>query len=110
MLTDDSERIAAPPRVAESAKPKAQPPPVAKKPMGLMERITSEKKTSNGSGERGEQTYPVIVASFPGSPSFHIVSTRMTFDPAFYSGAVKGHTCTYCVARGWRESLGTRLL
>ena len=56
MLTDDSERIAAPPRVAESAKPKAQPPPVAKKPMGLMERITSEKKTSNGSGEREEQT------------------------------------------------------
>ena len=49
MLTDNSEKIVTP-HVAESAKRKTTPPPVARKPVGLMERITTEKKTSNQSG------------------------------------------------------------
>ena len=46
----------------------------------------------------------VVVASFPGSPSF--VSTRnMTFDPVEISTGQR----SYCTHLQWKESLGTRL-
>ena len=48
MLTEDSGSVLS--RVAEPAKQKAMPPPVARKPVGLMERILAGKKTDE-SGE-----------------------------------------------------------
>ena len=47
MLKDDNMEIPvlSPRRRADSTKKKTPPPPVAKKPVGLMERITMEKKT-----------------------------------------------------------------
>lgn len=53
MLMDDNLGIPAPPRnIAESAtrRRKTPPPPVAKKPVGLMERITTDRKASDQSG------------------------------------------------------------
>lgn len=47
MLKDENMEIPvlSPRKTADSAKNKTPPPPVAKKPLGLMERITTEKKT-----------------------------------------------------------------
>ena len=50
MLAGDSGKIATLPHTAESAKRKTPPPPVAKKPAGLTERIAAGKKSSNKSG------------------------------------------------------------
>ena len=47
MLQDNNMGIPAlsPRKTADPAKKKTPPPPVARKPVGLMERITTEKKT-----------------------------------------------------------------
>ena len=50
-----------------------------------------------------------LIASFPGSPSFHAIIPCMTFDPpkgkALFLRWVKGHTWNYCVegGRAWER-------
>ena len=55
-----------------------------------------------------------LLASFPGSPSFRAIISRMTFDPSGWSkvirgrsfafGRVKGHTWNYYCAEAGNEA------